>query len=67
MNYPEYRRLGLPITSSLMESTIKQLSQRVNGTEKFCLGIRSAGPRAGRSDALLPKAWQRWRRRRGSW
>jgi hypothetical protein len=35
MNYPEYRRLGLPITSSLMESTIKQLSRRVKGTEKF--------------------------------
>ena len=35
MNYPEYRRLGLPVTSSLMESTIKQLSQRVKGTEKF--------------------------------
>lgn len=35
MNYPEYRRLGLPITSSLMESTIKELSRRVKGTEKF--------------------------------
>ena len=35
MNYPKYRRLGLPVTSSLMESTIKQLSRRVKGTEKF--------------------------------
>ena len=35
MNYPEYRRLGLPITSSLRESAIKQLSRRVKGTEKF--------------------------------
>ncbi len=35
MNYPEYRKLGLPITSSLMESTNQQLSRRVKGTEKF--------------------------------
>ena len=25
MNYPEYRRQGLPLTSSHMESTIKEL------------------------------------------
>jgi len=35
MNYPEYRRLGLPLTSSHIESTIKQISRRVKGTEKF--------------------------------
>lgn len=35
MNYPEYRRLGLPLTSSHMESTIKELNQRVKGSEKF--------------------------------
>lgn len=35
MNYPKYRQQGLPITSSLMESAIKQLSRRVKGTEKF--------------------------------
>jgi hypothetical protein len=35
MNYPRYRKLGLPITSSLMESTIKQLNRRIKGTEKF--------------------------------
>ena len=35
MNYPEYRRLGLPITSSPMESTVKQTRQRVKGSEKF--------------------------------
>lgn len=35
MNYPEYRRQGLPITSSHMESTIKQLNARIKGTEKF--------------------------------
>ena len=35
MNYPEYRRLGLPLTSSHMESTIKELNQRLKGSEKF--------------------------------
>jgi hypothetical protein len=35
MKYHEYRRLGLPITSSHIESTIKQLNRRMKGTEKF--------------------------------
>lgn len=35
MNYPEYRKQGLPITSSHMESTIKELNFRIKGTEKF--------------------------------
>ncbi len=35
MKYGEYRRLGLPITSSHMESAIKELNQRIKGTEKF--------------------------------
>ena len=35
MNYPAYRREGLPITSALMESFVKELNQRVKGTEKF--------------------------------
>jgi hypothetical protein len=35
MKYDEYRRLGLPITSSHMESTVKQFNRRVKGTEKF--------------------------------
>ncbi len=35
MNYPRYRELGLPITSSVMESTMKELNYRVKGTEKF--------------------------------
>jgi hypothetical protein len=33
MNYGEYRRQGMPVTSSLMESTVKQVSRRVKGTE----------------------------------
>jgi hypothetical protein len=35
MKYAEYRKQGLPITSSHIESTIKRINQRVKGTEKF--------------------------------
>jgi len=35
MDYPSYRRAGLPLTSSLMESTVKQVSRRVKGSVKF--------------------------------
>jgi hypothetical protein len=35
MDYPRYRRQGLPITSGLVESLIKQFNRRVKGTEKF--------------------------------
>jgi hypothetical protein len=37
MNYPEYRRLGLPVSSAPVESTIKRINRRVKGTEKFWL------------------------------
>jgi hypothetical protein len=35
MDYPRYRRLGLPVTSALMESLVKEVNYRVKGTEKF--------------------------------
>jgi hypothetical protein len=35
MDYPAYRRRGLPITSCLVESLIKEFNRRVKGTEKF--------------------------------
>lgn len=35
MRYDQYRREGLPITSSHIESTIKQINRRVKGSEKF--------------------------------
>lgn len=35
MNYPSYRRQGLPVTSAPMESLIKQINFRVKGTEMF--------------------------------
>jgi hypothetical protein len=38
MKYPEYRKQGLPISSAPVESVIKQLNQRVKGSEKFWLG-----------------------------
>ena len=35
MNYPAYCKQGLPVTSSLVESLIKEINYRVKGTEKF--------------------------------
>lgn len=35
MDYPEYRRKGLAITSCHIESTVKQLNYRVKGSEMF--------------------------------
>lgn len=50
MNYPAYRQRGYPLTSSIMESTVKQVNRRVKGSEKFwstaggeaVLGLRAA-------------------------
>jgi hypothetical protein len=35
MRYDAYRRQGLPITSSYVESAVKQFNRRAKGTEKF--------------------------------
>lgn len=35
MKYAQYRQAGLPITTSLVESTQKQINWRIKGTEKF--------------------------------
>lgn len=35
MKYPEYRQQGLPITSCLIESQVKEMNQRIKGSEKF--------------------------------
>jgi hypothetical protein len=35
MDYPAYRRQGLPTTSAHMESFVKEMNARVKGTEKF--------------------------------
>jgi len=35
LDYPRYRQEGLPTTSSLMESQVKEFNARVKGSEKF--------------------------------
>ncbi len=65
MDYPRYRRLGLPVTSSPMESLIKQINIRVKGTEMFwddpdgaeaILHVRAASlSEDGRLDRYLAK------------
>ena len=35
MSYDEYRRRGLPIMTSAVESVIKMINRRVKGSEKF--------------------------------
>ena len=35
MNYPEYRRQGMPVTTAWMESLVKEINYRVKGTEMF--------------------------------
>lgn len=35
MDYPSYRTQGLPITSCLIESQVKEMNKRVKGSEKF--------------------------------
>ena len=35
MDYPEYRRQGLPATTAWMESLVKEVNYRVKGTEMF--------------------------------
>jgi hypothetical protein len=56
MHYPEYRRLGLPLTSSHIESTIKQINRRVKGSEKFWLQSTSEAILQLRADYLSDSA-----------
>ena len=35
MDYPRYRREGLPVSSALIESLIKEINYRVKAAEKF--------------------------------
>ena len=61
MDYPSYRRQGLPMTSTLMESLMKEVSYRVKGTQKFwndptganrILAVKAAA--ISEDDRLLP-------------
>ncbi len=65
MEYPAYRRQGLPLTSSHIESTIKLVNGRIKGSEKFW--CRSSGDAVLqlRADCLsdsdpLGPFWRRW-------
>jgi hypothetical protein len=63
MRYAEYRRLGLPITSSYVESAVKQFNQRVKGTEKFWSEAGAEAILQLRGDYLsdkdpMPAYWQ---------
>ena len=64
MRYAEYRRQGLPITSSYVESAVKQFNQRVKGTEKFWSEEGAEAILQLRADHLsddepLQRFWQR--------
>ena len=64
MKYDAYRKDGLPITSSLMESAVKQINQRVKGSEKFWSEPGSEAVLQLRADQLsdgepLAAFWQR--------
>ena len=68
MNYPQYRQQGLPLTSSLMESTIKQMNARVKGSEKFWKKNSGEAILQLRADSLsdsqpLKAFWTHWRTR----
>jgi len=65
MRYPAYRREGLPLTSSQIESTIKQINQRIKGTEKFWRRDSGDAVLQLRADSLsdsdpLAAFWRRW-------
>ncbi len=68
MDYPAYRRDGLPMTSSHVESTMKQINARVKGTEKFWRAENSEAILQLRADTLsdskpLEAFWRRWQQR----
>lgn len=64
MRYGEFRKHGLPITSSHIESTIKQINRRVKGTEKFWSSSGAEAILQLRADAISETApldgfWER--------
>jgi hypothetical protein len=63
MKYAAYRQQGLPITSSYVESAVKQFNQRVKGTEMFWTEVGAEAMLQLRADHLsanepLAKYWQ---------
>lgn len=66
MNYPEYRKQGLPLTSSHMESTVKMINARIKGSEKFWRKDHGESLLQLRADSLsdskpLAAFWVNWR------
>lgn len=66
MNYPHYRKQGLPLTSSHIESAVKQINARVKGTEKFWNQSSGNAVLQLRAESLsdtkpLQSFWRRWR------
>jgi hypothetical protein len=64
MHYANYRRQGLPITTSYVESTVKQMNYRVKGTEKFWTEEGAEELLQLRADSLsdgegMPAFWKR--------
>jgi hypothetical protein len=51
MDYPRYRREGLPVTSSLVESLVGEFNARVKGKDKHW--NRSAGEAVEGGEAIL--------------
>ena len=65
MKYPEYRKAGLPVTSSWIESLIKEINYRIKGTEKFWRHDSGEAVLQLRADTLsdtqpLTAFWRRW-------
>lgn len=65
MNYSLYRRRGLPLTSSHIESTVKLINRRIKGSEKFWRAPTSECVLQLRADYLsdskpLTSFWTRW-------
>ncbi len=63
MRYADYRQQGLPITSSYVESAVKQINRRVKGTEKFWNEVGAEELLQLRADYLsdgdiMEKYWQ---------
>ncbi len=66
MDYPAYRREGLPLTSSHIESTIKQINARIKGSEKFWKQDCGEALLQLRAESLsdsqpLDEFWHAWR------
>lgn len=65
MNYPDYRRQGLPLTSAHIESTVKRINRRIKGSEKFWNRAASEAVLQLRVDYLsdskpMTKFWKRY-------